>query len=123
MRARTAEGGMPTHLPAGEPAPLLGVLACCQHHADVWRLIDAGAAIFVCGNANTMAPAVRRAFQDVCRQQTGKSHADADAWLAALRADDRYLEDIWGGDSAPAGPAPSHDTDARATAAGAPLQQ
>jgi hypothetical protein len=26
----------------------------------------------------------------------GKAQADADAWLAGLRADDRYLEDIWG---------------------------
>jgi cytochrome P450 / NADPH-cytochrome P450 reductase len=53
--------------------------------------------IFVCGNASTMAPAVRRAFMDVFREHSGKAEADADAWLAGLRADDRYLEDVWGG--------------------------
>jgi sulfite reductase alpha subunit-like flavoprotein len=35
--------------------------------------------------------------------RTGKSQADADAWLTGLRAGNRYLEDIWGG--VPAGPA------------------
>jgi cytochrome P450/NADPH-cytochrome P450 reductase len=80
-----------------------------EQRADVWRLIEADAMIFVCGNANTMAPAVRSAFMAVFRKQTGKSQADADVWLAALRAEHRYLEDIWGGSSAPIDPAASHD--------------
>ena len=77
-----------------------------EQRADLWQLIEAGAVIFVCGNANTMAPAVRRAFMDVFREQSGKAQADADAWLAGLRADDRYLEDIWGGSTASANPVP-----------------
>jgi hypothetical protein len=76
-----------------------------EQRADLWRIIEAGAVIF-CGNANTMAPAVRRAFMDVFREQSGKAQADADAWLAGLRADDRYLEDIWGGSTASANPVP-----------------
>lgn len=75
-----------------------------EQRADVWRLIEAGAVIFVCGNASTMAPAVRSAFLNVFRKQTGKTQADADAWLTGLRADHRYLEDIWGGSAAPAEP-------------------
>jgi cytochrome P450 / NADPH-cytochrome P450 reductase len=74
--------------------------------ADVWRLIEDGAVIFICGNASTMAPDVRRAFMEVFRKQTGKSPADADAWLAHLRDEDRYLEDIWGESTAAAGEAP-----------------
>ena len=31
----SADDGTPTHLPAGEPAPLLGVLACCVELQDV----------------------------------------------------------------------------------------
>jgi cytochrome P450/NADPH-cytochrome P450 reductase len=81
-----------------------------EQGADAWRLIEEDAVIFVCGNANTMAPAVRRAFTDVFLQQTGKSQADAGAWLAALRAEHRYLEDIWGGSPAPADSATNHDT-------------
>ena len=64
---------------------------------EVWELMDQGAAVFVCGNANTMAPGVRAAFTDIFRERTGASDADATAWLAGLRAADRYLEDVWGG--------------------------
>lgn len=81
-----------------------------EEGADVWRLIEAGAVIFVCGNASTMAPAVRRAFMEVFRKQTGKSQAGADAWLARLRAGHRYLEDIWGESAPAAGEAPATAT-------------
>jgi cytochrome P450/NADPH-cytochrome P450 reductase len=64
---------------------------------DVWRLLQQEAVIFVCGDASRMAPDVRRAFVDVFRDKTDASTADAEAWLAGLRAGDRYLEDIWGG--------------------------
>jgi cytochrome P450/NADPH-cytochrome P450 reductase len=64
---------------------------------DVWRLISDGASVFVCGNANTIAPGVRAALVDIHRRKTGGSVADGEAWLAGLRAEDRFLEDIWGG--------------------------
>jgi cytochrome P450/NADPH-cytochrome P450 reductase len=67
-----------------------------SRQAEVWRLLQEGATIFVCGNASTMAPAVRRAFMQVCQEQTGQSPTEAGAWLADLQAGHRYLEDIWG---------------------------
>ena len=70
---------------------------------DVWRLLQEDGVIFVCGDAARMAPDVRRAFIDVFREKTGASAADGEAWLAGLRAADRYLEDIWGGGRATAG--------------------
>jgi cytochrome P450 / NADPH-cytochrome P450 reductase len=66
-------------------------------HDEVWDLLERGAAIFVCGNANTMAPGVRAALIDIYRQHTGGSAADAQVWLSELRAANRFLEDIWGG--------------------------
>jgi cytochrome P450/NADPH-cytochrome P450 reductase len=62
----------------------------------VWDLIEDGAAIFVCGNANTMAPGVRAALMDIYRAKSNGSDATADEWLQGLRDADRYLEDIWG---------------------------
>ena len=62
----------------------------------VWDLIAAGAVIYVCGNASTMAPGVRAALTDIYKAKTGGSDEAADEWLAGLRASDRYLEDIWG---------------------------
>jgi cytochrome P450 / NADPH-cytochrome P450 reductase len=52
--------------------------------------------IYVCGNANTMAPEVRAALMDIHRAKTNGSDATAEEWLAGLREADRYLEDIWG---------------------------
>jgi cytochrome P450/NADPH-cytochrome P450 reductase len=64
---------------------------------EVWRLLGEGAIVFVCGEANRMAPAVRAAFMDVFKQKTNASDLDAQAWLAGLKDSKRYLEDIWGG--------------------------
>ncbi|MHA6622197.1 bifunctional cytochrome P450/NADPH--P450 reductase [Pseudonocardia sp. DLS-67] len=68
-----------------------------HRHDEVWDLLERGAVIFVCGNANTMAPGVRAALVDIYRQHTGGTSAQAQDWLADLRAQDRFLEDIWGG--------------------------
>ena len=62
----------------------------------VWDLIEAGAVIYVCGNANTMAPGVRAALMEVYRSKTNGSDPSPEEWLQGLRDADRYLEDIWG---------------------------
>ena len=63
---------------------------------QVWDLIESGAVIYVCGNANTMAPGVRAALMDIYRAKTNGSDPSAEDWLQELRDADRYLEDIWG---------------------------
>jgi cytochrome P450 / NADPH-cytochrome P450 reductase len=63
---------------------------------QVWDLLEQGAVVYVCGNASTMAPGVRAALTDVYRAKTGASEAAGETWLAGLRAEQRYLEDIWG---------------------------
>ena len=63
---------------------------------DVWGLLQQDAAVYVCGNASTMAPGMRAALAGVFRAKTGAGGADAEAWLAGLRSSGRYLEDIWG---------------------------
>ena len=63
---------------------------------DVWDLLDRDAVVYVCGNAATMAPGVRAALVAVFRDRTGADTTAGEAWLAGLRADGRYLEDIWG---------------------------
>jgi cytochrome P450 / NADPH-cytochrome P450 reductase len=62
----------------------------------VWDLLQHDAVVYVCGNAATMAPGVRAALAAVFRAKTLASEADAEAWFAGLRANGRYLEDIWG---------------------------
>jgi cytochrome P450/NADPH-cytochrome P450 reductase len=64
---------------------------------EVWDLLRQDAAVFVCGNASTIAPGVRAALMQIFRDKTSAGEADAEAWLAGLRATDRLVEDIWGG--------------------------
>ncbi len=52
--------------------------------------------IYVCGNASTMAPGVRAALTQIHQAKTGGSDGGGGEWLAGLKADDRFLEDIWG---------------------------
>ena len=62
----------------------------------IWALIEAGAVIYVCGNARTLAPGVRSALTRIAADKLGLGSAEAEAWLAGLRRGQRYLEDIWG---------------------------
>jgi cytochrome P450 / NADPH-cytochrome P450 reductase len=70
------------------------VLDCADR---VWDLLQHDAAVFVCGNAATIAPGVRTALTRIFRDKTGAGESDAQAWLTGLRSTDRFLEDIWGG--------------------------
>ena len=63
----------------------------------MWQLLQDGAVVLVCGNAATIAPGVRRSLMHIFRERTSTTEADAEAWLAGLRAADRFVEDIWGG--------------------------
>ncbi len=66
------------------------------HRDEVWDLLERGATVFVCGNARTLAPGVRAALTEIAAGKKACSADEAQSWLADLRADRRYLEDIWG---------------------------
>jgi cytochrome P450/NADPH-cytochrome P450 reductase len=59
----------------------------------VWDLIARDAVVYVCGDATTLAPAVEQAFMEIHRAKN--SGGDAKAWLASMKADKRYVVDIW----------------------------
>jgi cytochrome P450/NADPH-cytochrome P450 reductase len=61
----------------------------------VWKLLQAGAVVYVCGDATRMAPDVRAAFVAMHQAKTGGSAAQAEAWLDDLTARGRYLVDVW----------------------------
>ncbi|MFE6171527.1 cytochrome P450 [Streptomyces sp. NPDC056464] len=63
---------------------------------DVWKLLGAGARVYVCGDGSRMAPGVREAFRTLYRDRTpGADDAAAERWLDALIADGRYVEDVY----------------------------
>jgi len=61
----------------------------------VWQMLEAGAVVYVCGDATRMAPDVRRAFAAVFAEKTKANEAAAEQWLNDLAAKNRYLVDVW----------------------------
>jgi cytochrome P450/NADPH-cytochrome P450 reductase len=66
-----------------------------QEQDKVWAMLQAGATIYVCGDSNRMAPAVRQAFGAVYRNKTGATSEEAERWLTELATGQRYLVDVW----------------------------
>ena len=61
----------------------------------LWSLLQQGAAIYVCGDAKQMAPAVQKAFLAILIEQGGLSAAAAENELQNYRRQGRYCEDVW----------------------------
>ncbi|KAI0221811.1 hypothetical protein LSAT2_026929 [Lamellibrachia satsuma] len=63
--------------------------------AQVWRLIDAGAHIYVCGDARHMAHDVDEVLLDTVVSEGKLDRAAAQDYLKRLRSRGRYSCDIW----------------------------
>ena len=68
-----------------------------QHWGEVWKLVEAGAKIYVCGDGSRMEPDVRRALGEMYRMQTRTDEAGSERWLADLTRQNRYVLDVWAG--------------------------
>ncbi|MEV0258865.1 cytochrome P450 [Streptomyces sp. NPDC050732] len=77
-----------------------GDLRFVQHRIEaeadeVWRLMEAGARVYVCGDGARMAPGVREAFQHLRTKHAGGDAPEAEAWWRELVAEGRYVEDVY----------------------------
>ncbi|MFC5144814.1 cytochrome P450 [Streptomyces aureoversilis] len=93
------EAGAVSMRPVFSKAPEEGRLFV-QHRlaaegAEVWRLLQAGAKVYVCGDGGRMAPGVRDAFQQLHARHTGGDAAAAEEWWRTAVAEDRYVEDVY----------------------------
>lgn len=61
----------------------------------LWPLLEAGAHVYVCGDAGAMAPAVAAAFESILRDQGGLSRAKAGARRKEMVEHGKYNEDVW----------------------------
>ena len=66
-----------------------------ERGAELWRWIEAGAVIYVCGDAKHMAPDVHEALIDVIGAGANVGRADATARLKELRRAGRYQRDVY----------------------------
>jgi sulfite reductase (NADPH) flavoprotein alpha-component len=62
---------------------------------DLYAWLEAGAHVYVCGDASRMAPAVHEALLDIVAQESGKGREAAEVYVAALRASRRYQRDVY----------------------------
>ena len=62
---------------------------------EVWPLIEAGANIYLCGDASRMAPEVERAFVSLYKDKSGASEQDSEEWMSRMKSAHRYLLDVW----------------------------
>ncbi|MDR7344534.1 sulfite reductase (NADPH) flavoprotein alpha-component [Pantoea alhagi] len=63
--------------------------------AEVWRWLQDGAHIYVCGDANRMAKDVEQALLEVVAEQGGMDLESADEFLSELRIERRYQRDVY----------------------------
>lgn len=62
---------------------------------EVFEWLEAGAHVYVCGDATRMAKDVENALLEIVQTQGNKSDADAKAYLSALRKAKRYQKDVY----------------------------
>ena len=66
-----------------------------QHGAELWQWIEAGAYIYVCGDAKRMAVDVDKALKRIVTEYGGKSAEEAAAYVAQMAKSKRYCRDVY----------------------------
>jgi cytochrome P450/NADPH-cytochrome P450 reductase len=70
--------------------------ALWAEQGKVWASVEAGAAIYLCGDGRFMAPAVRDTLIRIWMQQVGGEHAQGSAWLNEMIEQGRFHQDVFG---------------------------
>ncbi|MGO1750127.1 MAG: assimilatory sulfite reductase (NADPH) flavoprotein subunit [Marinobacter sp.] len=63
--------------------------------AGVWAWLQRGASLYVCGDADKMAPDVHQALLDIISEHGGLNPEQTEDYLRQLNRDKRYLRDVY----------------------------
>ena len=66
-----------------------------EHGAELWRWLNEGAQIFVCGDASRMAKDVDAALHNVVEEHGGMDVDAAKEYVSQLHEDRRYHRDVY----------------------------
>jgi sulfite reductase (NADPH) flavoprotein alpha-component len=66
-----------------------------EHGRELFRWLDGGAHLYVCGDAERMAPDVHAAIIEVVATHGGRSHEDAVEYVSELARTRRYARDVY----------------------------
>ncbi|MEM8494291.1 MAG: flavodoxin domain-containing protein [Planctomycetota bacterium] len=66
-----------------------------EQSAELWSWLEAGAAVYVCGDASRMAKDVDAALHQIVKQRGNMSTEEAAAYIEQLKDDHRYQRDVY----------------------------
>jgi sulfite reductase (NADPH) flavoprotein alpha-component len=66
-----------------------------EHAVELWRWLEDGAHLYVCGDAKRMARDVDAALHEVIRKGGGKTAEQAQEYVASLKSQKRYQRDVY----------------------------
>ncbi|MCK0163807.1 assimilatory sulfite reductase (NADPH) flavoprotein subunit [Marinobacter sp. S6332] len=66
-----------------------------ESSAEVWAWLQRGASLYVCGDAEKMAPDVHQALLDIASELGGLNPEQAEEYLRQLNRDKRYQRDVY----------------------------
>ncbi|HET7134144.1 MAG TPA: hypothetical protein VFJ95_17930, partial [Gammaproteobacteria bacterium] len=66
-----------------------------ERAADLYDWLERGAHVYVCGDAEGMAPAVHAALREAVQRASGRTSEAAEEYLQALKAAKRYQRDVY----------------------------
>ena len=66
-----------------------------EHAAELYKWLEEGAVVFVCGDAQKMAKDVDAALHKIIQEEGGHSPDAAVAYVKQLLRDKRYLRDVY----------------------------
>lgn len=66
-----------------------------EHGAQVWQWLQGGAHIYVCGDADRMAPDVQAALVDIAVEHGQQARAEAVSLVNGLLSEGRYARDVY----------------------------
>jgi len=63
--------------------------------ADIWRLLQSGAHVYVCGNAKTLGPGVHSTLCQIAAKEGNMTTLNAEGYIKSLRSSARYQDDVF----------------------------
>ncbi|MCF7501177.1 assimilatory sulfite reductase (NADPH) flavoprotein subunit [Pseudoalteromonas sp. L1] len=66
-----------------------------KNSQEVFAWLEAGAHLYICGDANRMAKDVHQSLVDIIKENSGKDDEQAEQYLKDLRSANRYQKDVY----------------------------